>query len=132
MPPAFLGATGVLDHDSVLPERLSDFELNVDGAPADTPVMTPDTDEGMAEDGSWDTANERAITARSRRQLATRVDAEAEMERLQVKVSLLAVQKDYWQQRSAEHVAELRLAEAEVARLREALAASANRVLVAK
>ena len=67
-----------------------------------------------------------------RRQLGTRVDAEAEMERLQEKVSLLAVQKDFWQQRAAEYRAELRTAEAEVVRLREAVGAPANLVLIAE
>ena len=132
MPPVYLGATGVLDYETVVPEHLSDFALNVDDAPADTPVMKPDTGEGLVEDRPWDADTEHDITARSRRQLTTRVDAETEMERLQEKVSLLAMQKEYWQQRAAEQATELREAEAEVARLHEALTAAANRVLVAK
>ena len=41
---------------------------------------------------------------------------------LRAKVAVLAMQKDYWWQRSVEHASALRAAEAEVARLREALA----------
>lgn len=132
MPPAFLGATGVLDYDTVPSARRTDFRLNVEGAPADTPSMGPDRDESTVGGGSGDVGTDRDITARSRRQLGTRVDAEAEMERLQEKVSLLAVQKDFWQQRAAEYRVELRTAEAEVARLREAVGAPANLVLIAE
>jgi hypothetical protein len=132
MASASLGVTGVLDRNGMLPEPFPDFGLNADGSSADTSDMASKTDVGVAEDGTWIAATERNITARSRRQLATRVDAEAEMERLQEKVSLLVMQKDYWQQRSVEHASRLRAAEAEVARLQEALAATASPVLVGK
>ncbi|HEX3981063.1 MAG TPA: hypothetical protein VHW93_07560 [Acidimicrobiales bacterium] len=48
-------------------------------------------------------------------------DAESEMARLQAKVAFLAMQKDYWWQRSAEHAEALRAAETENLRLRETL-----------
>jgi len=132
MASASLGVTGVLDRNSVSSEPFPDFGLNVGASTADRSAMASNTDEGVAEDGTWIAATERNITARSRRQLATRVDAEGEMERLQEKVSLLVMQKDYWQQRSAEHASRLRAAEAEVSRLHEALAATTSRVLVGK
>jgi uncharacterized membrane protein len=47
------------------------------------------------------------------------VDTESEMARLRAKVSFLAMQKDYWWQRSAEHAEALRAAESENLRLRE-------------
>ena len=49
------------------------------------------------------------------------VDAESETARLRAKVAFLAMQKDYWWQRSAEHAEALRSAETENLRLRETL-----------
>lgn len=49
-------------------------------------------------------------------------DTESEMAQLRAKVSFLAMQKDYWWQRSAEHAEALRAAEGENLRLRETLA----------
>jgi hypothetical protein len=60
------------------------------------------------------------------------IDADQEVKRLQERVSLLAMQKNYWQQRSAEHLDACRAAEAEVTRLNEALAESKARLEVTR
>ncbi|MGD0310930.1 MAG: hypothetical protein ABSC90_00550 [Acidimicrobiales bacterium] len=48
-------------------------------------------------------------------------DPESEIDHLRAKVSFLAMQKDYWWQRSIEHAEALRVAESENARLSQSL-----------
>jgi hypothetical protein len=52
------------------------------------------------------------------------MDTQVQVRELEDKVSLLAMQKDYWWQRSTEHRSARRIAEAEVARLKEALSST--------
>jgi hypothetical protein len=66
------------------------------------------------------------------REWIVRTGADQEVKRLQEKVSLLAMQRNYWQHRSAEHLSACRSAEAEVTRLNEALAESKARLEVTR
>ncbi len=95
--------------------------LNVTRPRADSDDMALKSEvEGAEEVGAGRIADidRRLIDGTHRQAVAEDVE---EMERLQQKVSLLAMQKDYWQQRSLEQAAELQTAQAELARL-EALA----------
>jgi hypothetical protein len=82
------------------------------------------TGETATLDGGQDGARNREWIART--------DADQEVKRLQEKVSLLAMQKSYWRQRSAEHLNACRAAEAEVTRINEALAESKARLEVTR
>ena len=92
-----------------------EFALNVAPSRADIPAMTRNPAQESAESGR----SVRFIRRGSRR-AAARAEAQRELESLREKVSVLAMQKDYWWQRSVEHASALRVAEAEVASLREA------------
>lgn len=96
---------------------IPEFVLNVAPTRADTPAMTQNPAQESAESGR----SVRFIRRGSRR-AAARAEAERELERLRAKVSVLAMQKDYWWQLSVEHASALRVAEAELAGLREAQA----------
>jgi hypothetical protein len=60
------------------------------------------------------------------------METRAEVRRLQAKLSQMAMQKDYWRQRSAENLNARHAAEAEVTRLNGVLANSVDRLLVTK
>ena len=109
----------------------SDIRLNVVAAEADTPPMTRRQEEQAvaARPGRLASLGGR-LTRRSRARAAIRIDTEQELEALREKVSLLAMQKDYWHERSAEHADALRAAQAEVAHLNEVLDVLTDRVLV--
>ena len=93
--------------------------LNVAGAPADRADMALNTEvEGAHEVERIAHIDLRLIDGTYRSSAGEDVE---EMDRLQQKVSLLAMQKDYWQQRSIEQADKLQSAQAELARLGEAL-----------
>jgi hypothetical protein len=77
--------------------------LNLSAEHADTSGVT--IIDGTTQQADWNKSNE----------------PESEIERLRAKVSFLAMQKDYWWQRSIEHAEALHLAESENDRLRQSL-----------
>lgn len=99
-----------------------DFRLNVAGTRADRPVMTRNAEELAGAGGKSRLAGIRARLARRRGgRTAVPAESDAELEALRERVALLAMHVDYWRYRSSQHAAALRMAEAEVARLTEAL-----------
>jgi hypothetical protein len=99
---------------------------------ASRPTFYPDgeiiEDSGPRRDGAEHGSRDEI----SNREWIAHIDADQEVKRLQERVSLLAMQKDYWRQRSAEHLNACRAAEAEVTRLNEALADSKARLEVTR
>ncbi len=82
------------------------------------PVSRPETT-------AWANGGEDEIR---NRECIARTYGDQEVKRLQDKVALLAMQRNYWQQRSAEHLNACRAAEAKVIRLNRALAQSKARL----
>ena len=74
----------------------------------------------------------RRWIAHFERRFVLRMETRAEVRRLQAKLSQMAMQKDYWRQRSAENLNARHTAEAEVTRLNGVLANSVDRLLVTK
>jgi uncharacterized protein (DUF934 family) len=108
-----------------------DIRLNVATVEADTAPMTYHEEEQVevARSG-WFAGLESRLTRRSRQRAAIRIETEQELDALRQKVSLLAMQKDYWHERSDEHASALRDAQAEVAHLNEVLDVLTDHVLV--
>jgi hypothetical protein len=71
-------------------------------------------------------------TPRTGRRFIHRSGARAELRRLQSRLSLLAMQKDYWRQRCVELVDANGAAEAELAHLRRVLADSMGQPVLTK
>ena len=98
-----------------------DIRLNVAVVEADTALMTPYEEEQSEPVRTGWLAGLEAAHPPGRQRAVVRIQTEQELEALRQKVSLLAMQKDYWHERSDEHASALRAAQAEVARLNEVL-----------
>jgi hypothetical protein len=103
----------------------TDFRLNGAARRADIPAMAGNAGEGAAAGWKERLAGLRdGLILRRGRRPAPPSDADQELQALRTRVALLAMHVDYWRYRSGEHAAARRVAEAEVARLTEALAST--------
>ncbi len=108
-----------------------DIRLNVAVVEADTALMTPyEEEQSEPVRTGWLAGLGGRLTRRGRQRAVVRIQTEQELEALRQKVSLLAMQKDYWHERSDEHASALRAAQAEVAHLNEVLDVLTDHVLV--
>ena len=113
------------------PRVISVSDLYADQKIIEHRAPGPDVAEGGSRTGQTVLVDQGRDETGNREWIA-RHDTDRELKRLQDKVSLLAMQKNYWQQRSAEHLNACRAAEAEVSRLNEALAESKARLEVTR
>lgn len=107
-------------------------DLLVAASTAHSGVVTAKSARSAAKEAEQAAVRKRRWIAHFERRFILRMETRAEVRRLQAKLSQMAMQKDYWRQRSAENLNARHAAEAEVTRLNGVLANSVDRLLVTK